>query len=173
MKNILVLLIFILTLNAHSQVKSFSEDTNKRINAKLEEKKNSYIIHPEALFVIDGKPVLKENLADFKNLMPENIVDVNSISEDSHTGEIIWSEHAKKGVVMITTNLIKYPESPTADKSQILFVLDNKIISKEDAYAINAAKHIETIIVYKNANKFRLFNGDEYDGILVFTSKVK
>ena len=173
MKNILFLFLFVLSSNVYSQVNSFAEDTNKVINEKFDSKKNAYTIQSEALLVIDGTPILKENLVDFKNLKPENIVEVNSISKESHTGEIIWGEKAKQGVVMITTNLLESPESPTAEKSEILFILDNSIISKEQAYAIDAGKDIETIIVYKNANKFRLFNGDRYDGILVFTSKVK
>ena len=71
------------------------------------------------------------------------------------------------------TKLVKYSESSDAQNSKVLFILDNKIITKEQAYAIDAGKDIQTATVYKNSNKFLVMNNEEFDGIIVLVSKVK
>lgn len=173
MKKILILFILIITSTSYSQISTFAETTNTYIIELLNQKKYSSDFGSNPLLVIDGKPIVKENLSEFVNLKPENIDDVNSISKSSGIGEVIWGENAADGVLMIKTNLVTYSESNSSKNSKILFILDNKIITKEEAYAINAEKDIETITVYKNSNKFQDINNEEFDGIMILVSKVK
>jgi len=173
MKKILILIISVISLNSYSQISSFEEKTNTFIIDFLKQKKYSVDLGNNPLLVIDGKPISKENQSQYISLKPENIDDINSISKSSGTGEVIWGENAKDGVLMIKTNLVKYSESPDAQNSKVLFILDNKIITREQAYAIDAAKDIQTATVYKNSNKFLVMNNEEFDGIIVLVSKVK
>lgn len=173
MKKVIILLILGVAFKSYGQVSSFDEKTNAHIVEFLKQKKYTLDFGSNPLIVIDGKPILKENLSNFINLKPEDINDVNSISKSSGTGEVIWGENATDGVLMIRTNLVKYTESTDAQNSKILFILDNKKISREQAYAIDAGKDIETATVYKNSNKFLLFTNEEFDGIIVLVSKTK
>ncbi len=174
MKRILFIIIMAITYNSYSQISSFDEGTNLYIIEFLKNKKQPDDFGTNPLLVIDGKPILKENMSKFINLKSENITDINSISKKSETGKVIWGENAKDGVIFITTNFVEYPESSlVAENSMILFILDNKIISKEEAYALDPANDIQTATIYKNSNKFLLFNKEEYDGIIVFTSIAK
>ena len=173
MKKILILIILTITCNGYSQISSFEEKTNLYITEFLKQKKYTNDLGSNPLLVIDGKPILKENLSQFISLKPEDIDDLNSISKSSETGEVIWGENARDGVLMIKTKLVKYSESPDAQNSKVLFILDNKIITREQAYAIDAGKDIQTATVYKNSNKFLVMNNEEFDGIIVLVSKVK
>ncbi|WP_291138760.1 hypothetical protein [Flavobacterium sp. UBA7663] len=173
MKKILILIILTITINSYSQISTFEEKTNNYIIEFLKQKKYSDDLGTNPLLVIDGKPTSKENLYQYAILKPENIDDINSISKSSGTGEVIWGENAKDGVLMIKTNLVKYSESTDAQNSKILFILDNKIITKEEAYSIDAGKDIQTATVYKNSNKFLVLHNEEFDGIIVLVSKVK
>lgn len=173
MKKILILIILTITINSYSQISTFEEKTNNYIIEFLKQKKYSDDLGTNPLLVIDGKPTSKENLYQYASLKPENIDDINSISKSSGTGEVIWGENAKDGVLIIKTNLVKYSESPDAQNSKILFILDNKIITKEEAYSIDAGKDIQTATVYKNSNKFLVLHNEEFDGIIVLVSKVK
>lgn len=173
MKKTLILFILIITSISYSQISTLEEKTNAYIIETLNQKKYSSDFGPNPLLVIDGKPITKENLSEFSNLKPENIDDVNSISKSSGSGEVIWGENAKDGVLLIKTNLVNYSESTNLQNSKILFILDNKIITSEEAYAIDAVKDIETVTVYKNSNKFQDINNEEYDGIMILVSKVK
>ena len=173
MKKILILIISVISINSYSQISTFEEKTNTYIIEFLKQKKYSVDLGINPLLVIDGKPISKENLTQYVRLKPENIDDINSISKSSGTGEVIWGENAKDGVLMIKTNLVKYSESPDAQNSKVLFILDNKIITREQAYAIDAGKDIQTATVYKNSNKFLVMNNEEFDGIIVLVSKVK
>ena len=173
MKKILILIISAITINSYSQISTFEKETNTYIIDFLKQKKYSDDLGINPLLVIDGKPISKENLSQYVSLKPENIDDINSISKSSGTGEVIWGENAKDGVLMIKTNLIIYSESQDAQNSKVLFILDNKIITREQAYAIDAGKDIQTATVYKNSNKFLVMNDEEFDGIIVLVSKVK
>lgn len=173
MKKILILIILTITCNSYSQISSFEEKTNSYITEFLKQKKNSDDFGSNPLLVIDGKPLLKENLSQFISLKPEDIDDLNSISKSSGTGEVIWGENARDGVLMIKTKLVKYSESSDAQNSKVLFILDNKVITREQAYAIDAGKDIQTATVYKNSNKFVVMNNEKFDGIIVLVSKVK
>lgn len=173
MKKIVILIILTITCNSYSQISSFEEKTNSFINEFLNQKKYSDDFGPHPLLVIDGRPILKENLPEFIRLKPENIEDLNSISKSSGTGEVIWGENARDGVLMIRTKLVKHSESTDAENSNVLFILDNKIITKEQAHAIDAGKDIQTATVYKNSNKFVVMNNEEFDGIIVLVSKVQ
>ena len=173
MKKILILLIATITCNSYSQISSFDEKTNAFITEFLQQKNYSDDFGSSPLLVIDGKPISKETLSQYINLKPEDIDDLNSIGKSSGTGAVIWGENAKDGVLMIKTNIVDYSESLGAQNSKILFILDNIIITKEQAYAIDAGKDIQTVTVYKNSNKFLVMNNEEFDGIIVLVSKVK
>lgn len=173
MKKIFILIISTIAINSYSQISIFGEKTNTHIIEFLKQKKYSDDLGSNPLLVIDGKPISKENLSQYVSLKPENMDDVNSISKSSGTGEVIWGENAKDGVLMIKTNLVKYSESPDAQNSKVLFILDNKIITREQAYEIDAGKDIQTATVYKNSNKFLVLDNEEFDGIIVLVSKAK
>jgi hypothetical protein len=173
MKKTLLLLITLIAFNSNAQVSKFEEKTNSYITEFLKQKKYSDDFGLNPLLVIDGKPIVNETISKYSNLKPENIVDVNSISKSSGTGQVIWGDSAIDGVVMLKTNLVNYAESKDAQNSKVLFILDNKIITKEQAYSIDAGKDILTATVYKNSNKFLLFNNEEFDRIIVLVSKPK
>lgn len=51
-------------------------------------------------------------------------------------------------------------------------MLDNEILTSEQVYAIKAAEDIDAVTVYRNGNKFRVLNNNEYGGIIGLFSKV-
>ena len=173
MKKILFTLILVITYNSYSQISSFEEKTNSYINNFLKKNNRPSDFGTTPLIVLDGKPIVKEKLSELKNLRSENIVNIYTFDKTSETGKAIWGEHAADGVLLILTNLTEDQHYPDIKDSKILFVLDNKIITKEQAYALNPSEDTQDRTIYIIGSKFLLFNNEEYDGIMVLTSKVK
>ncbi len=173
MKKILTLLVIIIAFSSYSQITPFGNETNTYIRESLEKDKLIDDLGVNPLVVIDGKPLSSENLVTFKDLKSLEIDTISSIGKSSGTGEIIWGEIAKDGVILIKTNLVEYSDTMDSNTVRILFILDNKIISKEDAYAIDFSNDIQTVTVLKNSNKFIVLNNEEFEGIMILVSKVK
>jgi len=168
MKNFLIASIALLSANCFSQINSLNEKTNTKINSLLAQKEGAINSKRQPLLVIDGKPVLKNALADVK-LMPENII--NAIAMNEKTGSAIWGSDASEGVVLIKTNQVKPPPFKTMEESIILYVYDDKIIPKEEADKLDTVNNIAAIDIYKEYGTYRLFDDREYDAIMIVRSK--
>ena len=162
-----------LTYSSYSQVTLFNEKTNTSVNDLIKQNKQPSDFGENPLVVLDGKTIVKDKSKILKSLKSENIANINTFNKASETGKAIWGEQAEDGVLLISTTLTKNSVSPNSKDSKILFILDNKIITKEQAYALNPAEDVQDIKIYNMGFKFSLFNNEEYDGIMVLTSKTK
>jgi|GEM_PF-4529095 len=169
MKNFILASIALVSANCFSQVNSFNERTNLKINSLLAEKEGVLDSKHKPLLVIDGKPVLKNGMASYIKLMPEDIINVIALNEK--TGTAIWGSSANEGVVLIKTNQVWPAPFKTMEQSIVLYVYDDKIIPKEEAEKLNTINDIAAIDVYKEHGTYRLFDDREYDAIMVLKSK--
>ncbi|MVO10273.1 hypothetical protein GOQ30_13955 [Flavobacterium sp. TP390] len=173
MKKTFFIITFILTYSSYSQVTLFNEKTNTSVNDLIKQNNQPSDFGETPLVVLDGKPIEKDKSKILKSLKSEIIANINTFNKTSETGKAIWGEQAEDGVLLISTTLTKNTVSPNSKDSKILFILDNKIISKEQAYALNPAEDVQDIKIYNMGSKFLLFNNEEYDAIMVLTSKTK
>ena len=173
MKKTLFILTLVLTYSSYSQITLFNEKTNTYVNNFLKQNNRPSDFGLNPLVILDGKPIVNDKIALFENLKSENIANINTFNKASETGKAIWGDYAEDGVLLISTILSENSGTPNLKDSKILFILDNKIITKEQAYALNPSEEVQEITVYKNGVKFLLFNNEEYDGIMVMTSKTK
>jgi len=171
LRSMILIIITNLTLVCNAQITVFDDDTNLFIIEFLKEKKieNDFVTDP--LYLLDGKPIMFENISELSDLNFKEIIGINTMSKNSGIGEAIWGDFAKEGVMIIKTNKVIYPEMPSNDDCDILFMLDNKIISKEQAIALDAPKDIQTVTIYKSSIRYQLLDGDGYHGIIVMVSK--
>lgn len=124
--------------------------------------------HP--MLVIDGKPKrwdkeLKEEKLDLKR---EQIASVKVMEQRKATQ--IYGEPAKLGVLLIKTKNKVYEDNLPFDKSKVLYFLGDQEISLEELKKIDP-NIIESITVLKNKEKMKPYTTENYDGVIIITTK--
>jgi len=129
-------------------------------------------ISHKPLIVIDGIPYRFDvELKDKRlPLSKKDIQQVDRLKEE--VGMKIYGAYAKGGVLLITTKSysIKKSQPVDLDKSRILILLDDKVISKSEMDKIDA-NEIESIDVVKDKEKVKQYTSENYDGVVVIHMK--
>jgi len=131
-------------------------------------------ISQKPLIVVDGIPYRFDvELKDKRlPLSKKDIQQVDRLKEE--VGMKIYGAYAKGGVLLITTKSysIKKTQSADLDKSNVLILLDDKVISKSEMDKKDA-NDIESIDVVKDKEKVKQYTSENYDGVVVIHTKKK
>lgn len=123
------------------------------------------------LLVIDGFPI---NYFDYKEkayfLTKSDIKEIDYLSKDSKTAKNLYGERARGGVLLIMTNKTQEKSAKSMDDSNVLLLLGNKQISKEELENLDP-EVIEKIEVIKNVDDIKKYTSEDYDGVVIVTMK--
>ena len=130
--------------------------------------KNSLTENP--LVLIDGQVEEYELMNDGAFLLlEEDIVKTEYLKKE--TASKIYGERGNNGAVLVTTILADLRTGKSDSDKKTLYVLDGKIISKEDYQKINQSKVIGTAIITEQ-NAIKEFSSDKYDELIYVTTKM-
>ncbi|MGN6211585.1 N-acetylmuramoyl-L-alanine amidase [Parafilimonas sp.] len=113
----------------------------------------------QPLYVVDGKP---SSEAEIK-LIGEADIERIDVLKDS-ASRVIYGPKAKNGVVLITL------KTSAKQSQEPLYVLDGKIVSKEEAIK-NEATNIESVNVLKDKSAIDKYGDKGKNGVIEITSK--
>lgn len=169
MKPILFTLITFLSVNAFSQINSFSSKTNYNLNSFLK-KTTTLNENQTPLLNIDGITVY--NLKDVPLFETDQIsaLDYFSLTEIPDLKQT-WGNEAENGILFISLKSDEAEIKKPIEESKLLIFLDGKLITKEEFDKIDYKKTIEKIKILKNLrNQFNTLNGEKFDGIFILNS---
>jgi len=124
------------------------------------------------LIVVDGIPYRynKELKKERLQLEKKDIKQIDIIKKD--VAIKIYGDEAQSGLVLITAKTSPAKDSKSMDESKVLFLLEDKEISKSEMEKIDPTD-IESIDVIKNKEKVKQYTSDEYDGVVIIHMKKK
>ena len=163
-KNIALFLILIsISCNQQKSNKTYLANYVESIKDK-----NSLIENP--LVIIDGQVEEYELMNDGAFLLlEEDIVKTEYLTKD--TASKTYGERGKYGAVLVTTILADLGIGHSNSDKKTIYVLDGKVISKEEYQKIDQSKIIGVgTIIDKNAIKE--YSNDDYDQLLYISTKM-
>ena len=163
-KNIVLLLILI-TISCNHQ------KSNKTFLANyVESIKDENSLTENPLVLIDGQVEEYELMNDGAFLLlEEDIVKTEYLKKE--TASIIYGNRGKNGAVLVTTILADLETGNANSDNKIIYVLDGKVISKEEYLNIDQAKVIGTATITEQ-NAIQEFTTDKYDALIYVTTKM-
>jgi hypothetical protein len=168
-----IIILAILFISCFSNIKAQTGDLNSNdsITQYISILESESKITDTPLLVIDGFAIDYEDYQD-KNppLSKFDIKQIDYLSKDSKTAINIYGDRAKGGVLLITTNSIQEKSTKTIDESKVLFLVGDRMISKEELEKINP-DDIESIEVIKEKDAVKKITEDNYDGVVIITMK--
>ena len=125
-------------------------------------------ITPGILIIVDDKEMPAG--FDINSIKPEQIATINVLKGES--AEKLYGEKGKNGVLQIR---LKDPSTTTTIKTTTtaaapVYVVNGKIISKEEINAINPANIIK-VEVLKGENAVKLYGEAAKEGVIIITTK--
>ena len=128
-------------------------------------------ISKKPMLVIDGLAYKYTDLKNHKLELSKNSIENIAILKNEAAARI-YNKDAVAGVVLITTKQQPNKEPVSLDKSKILFLLEDKAISKDEMGKIDP-KEIESIDVIKDKSTIKQYTTDDYDGVVIIHKKKK
>ena len=143
MKSLLFILITFLSINAFSQINSFSIKTNNSLNSFL--KKTTTLSENQIpLLNIDGKTLY--NLKDAPQIESDQISALDYFSfKEIPDLKLIWGNETENGILFISLKSNEPEIKKPIEDSKLLIFLDGKQISIEEFEKIDYKKTIEKI----------------------------
>ncbi len=123
----------------------------------------------EALYVLDGKTVTKEEV---NKIDPKSILVIRVLRGDDALEK--YGEKGKNGVIIFTTKNDMSPEPKPSFFEEInpIFIIDGKIISKKEWEELNT-NNIQKIEVIKGEKAVEKFGEKAGNGAVIITTKDK
>lgn len=133
--------------------------------------KNQNTITEAPLLVINGFAIEYSDYLDkYPPLSRSDIKQIDYLAGNSETSMNIYGDRAKGGVLLIMTNNFQEKSTKTIDDSKVLYMMENKQLSREELERLNP-EDIESIEVIKEDKEIRKITKGKYEGVVIITLK--
>jgi hypothetical protein len=168
------LFFLLLILSGCSMNRYYLTDRNrdkKFLVEKIRESTDNGQISGKPIIVLDGVPYRYEYELK-KSRLPLSKTQIESIDIlKDDVGKKIYGVYAEGGVMIVTSKNNHSKEIKPKEDEKILFLIDDKVISKSEVEKINP-DDIETITVVKDdKEKIRQYTTEDYDGVIIIHLK--
>tara|TARA_B110000902_G_C14164901_1_gene534581 strand:- start:553 stop:1077 length:525 start_codon:yes stop_codon:yes gene_type:complete len=171
MKNLFLITFGLLTLNVFSQDYLLADkNSDKTMIADFIKKSIAEKKLKENPVIVVNERVLKGDELDKLNFYKSDIIEFSLVAMDNPQMIDIYGKQSLNGVMLIETKQFQERTAKTFSDSKVLYLLNNKSITRAELEKINPDK-IKSVDVIKNEKEIIKYTSEKVDGVVIIKLK--